>query len=62
MPDKYWNKHFRVEFTVDGSRIEVKKLIGGDWTRIIKGDNEITLTSREQLEQLHFCLGQLLKD
>ena len=63
MPDKYWNKHFLVEFTIDGfPPIEVRKSSGGGWAHIVRGDNEITLTSREQLEQLHFSLGQLLKD
>ena len=62
MPDSYWNKHFRIEFTIDGSPIEVEKLSGGDWAHITKGGNEITLTSKEQLEHLLLSLGQLLKD
>lgn len=62
MIDKYWNKHFLVEFSIDGLPVEVKKHSGGDWAHIIKGGDQITLTSKEQLEQLHFSLGQLLKD
>lgn len=62
MINKYWNKHFLVEFSIGGLPIEVKKHSGCDWAQIIKGGSEITLTSKEQLEQLHFSLGQLLKD
>ncbi len=68
MPDKYWNKDYCM--TVSGSGcdiLSINKNKGTDWSTLEMVANErpsglIRLRSREIAEQLHFSLGQMLKD
>lgn len=68
MPDKYWNKDYCMTVSESGCDIlSINKNRGSDWSTLEMVTNAepnglITLRSREIAEQLHFSLGQMLKD
>lgn len=60
---EFLKKHFRLIAGEDStSMIEVEKHIDSDWTRISKQESnqEITLTSKLQLQMLYHKIGELL--
>ena len=66
MDNNFWNKAYSQLFGYSCTTTKVYKSTGTDWVSIEITTNErflngeITIKSKEQLEQLHFALGQLL--
>lgn len=65
MKDDYWDKTFSTSVSNGCDNIRVEKIGNSDWSHIkmITNNNsngEITIRSKEQVEQIHFLLGQML--
>ena len=63
----YFNKYYRQSSTDKNSELRVTKSSDSEWVGIgmvVNGsaDASITIKSKEQLEALHFMLGQLLSE
>jgi len=65
--EKFYTKYYSMSVQEFNDKLIVKKISNTDWSNIqmITNDNEngsIQLRSKAMAEQLHFMLGQMLKD
>ena len=63
---KHWDAHYTASIINGNDKLTVHKQMGCSWADITMKTNygetcEIALRNRDQAEQLHFMLGQLLE-